>query len=57
MKEIEFKFLGENEFIPGVPPRDLLKGEAERRGILELVEISPLYEKVSSKKKGKGEDK
>ena len=57
MKEIEYKFKGSGEFVPGVPMRDLVKGEAESRGILELVKASPLYEKVSPKKKIKKDEK
>lgn len=44
-----WKFLGHNEFVPGVPARDLTDEEVERRGIAHLVEASPLYELVEAK--------
>jgi hypothetical protein len=53
---IEWKWLGGAEFVPGVPARDLEKGEAERRGILHLVEESPLYEKVTKPKVAKSKE-
>ena len=56
MKEkVAWKWLGKNEFIPGCPARDLLEGEAESRGIEEIVEKSSLYQrvKVNRKKEGK----
>ena len=39
-------WLGENEFIPGVPPRDMTDAEVEKRGVKELVKLSPLYEYI-----------
>ena len=45
-KKVAWKWLGKNEFIPGVPARDLLVGEAERRGIKEIVERSSLYKRA-----------
>jgi hypothetical protein len=41
-----WKWLGKNEFVPGVPARDLTDEEVDRRGIRDLVELSPLYEFV-----------
>ena len=54
-QKVAWKWLGINEFIPGCPARDLLKGEAEARGIEEIVEKSSLYQrvKISRKKEGK----
>lgn len=49
MRKIEWKWVGDKEFVPGVPARDLVVGEAESRGILEIVEASPLYERVEKK--------
>ena len=48
-KKVEWKWLGGNEFIPGVPARNLSIGEAEKRGIEGIVELSPLYELVKEK--------
>lgn len=56
-KKIEFRFLGVNEFVPAVPARDLLEGEANERGILELVELSPLYERVEEEPENKDKEK
>lgn len=47
--KVEWKWLGNKEFIPGCPARDLVQGEAEARGILEIVEQSKLYERVEVK--------
>lgn len=42
----DWKWLGKNEFVVGVPARDLSDEEVDRRGIRHLVELSPLYEFV-----------
>lgn len=52
-KKIEWKWLGKNEFVPGCPARDLLEGEAERRGISKIVKESKLFERVERKAAGK----
>ena len=48
-EKIEWKWLGKNEFIPGVPARDLLVGEAEKRGIVSVVENSSLFKRIKPK--------
>ena len=48
-KKVAWKWLGKNEFIPGVPARDLLVGEAERRGVEDIVEKSSLYKRAEKK--------
>ena len=55
MNKSIWKWLGKSQFIPGVPARDLTQEEVEERGIQKVVEMSPLYKKVSveeSKEKG-----
>ena len=42
-----FIWLGDKEFIPGVPPRDMTVEEVERKGLREIVELSPLYKFIS----------
>lgn len=51
----KWKWLGENEFIPGVPARDLTDEEIDKRGIRELVEQSKLFKKVRSQEKKEGD--
>ena len=48
-KKVEWKWLGNNQFIPGVPARDLVVGEAKERGVESVVEVSLLYERVEEK--------
>jgi hypothetical protein len=43
MKQKVFKYTGNGDFIPGVPARDITEGEAKSRGVLNLVELSPMY--------------
>ena len=50
-----WKWLGEAEFVPGCPARDLTSAEVERRGIRDEVEASPLYKKIAAKKAEKKE--
>ena len=44
-----WKYVGDGEFIPGVPARDLSDEEASEHG----VEDSPLYERVTEKRRAK----
>ena len=55
-QKVTWKWVGKNEFVPGCPARDLVEGEAERRGIEDIVEKSFLYQrvkKITAKKEGK----
>ena len=38
-----WKWKGVNEFVPGLPARDIELAEAERRGWVDLIKGSPLY--------------
>lgn len=44
-KRITWKWIGKDEFIPGVPARDMDDEEVDRRGIRKLVELSPKFKK------------
>ena len=57
MTGITWKWHGVKEFIPGVPARDLTDEEVDVRGVRELVEASPLFEKVMPKKQDEKEIK
>ena len=46
----KFKWVGKNEFIPGVPPRDITEDEARERGVLDLVLKSKLFEEEKEDK-------
>ena len=47
--KIVYKWLGDREFVPGVPARNLVQEDLERPGVEELAEASKLYKKVSKK--------
>jgi hypothetical protein len=47
-----WKYVGDgDEFIPGIPARDLSDAEVKDLGVSEDVEASPLYEKSNSRSK------
>ena len=41
-----YKYIGNGDFVPGIPARDITEGEAIERGFLELVEASTIFELV-----------
>ena len=45
----KFTYLGNGDFLPDIPARDLSAEEAERAG-LEVLRESPLYQEVKSSK-------
>jgi len=45
-KKVIWKWLGKDEFVPGVPARDLSEEEVESRGVKALVEQSVLYKRT-----------
>ena len=47
--KIVYKWLGDKEFVPGVPARDLKQEDLEKPNVKELAEASKLYRKVSKK--------
>ena len=47
-----WKYVGDgDEFIPGIPARDLSDAEVKELGVRDDVEASPLYEKTSGRSK------
>ena len=46
MRKVVWKWFGDNEFVPGVHARDLLEGEADARGVEDIVKESKLYVRV-----------
>ena len=50
-KKSYWKWLGNREFVPGCPARDLSLEEVEEKGIQELVETSNLYELIQTQPK------
>jgi hypothetical protein len=50
-----WKYVGNGDFIPGVPARDLSDKEVKELGIQEAVEASDLYKKESAKKQAAGD--
>lgn len=57
MTKSYWKWLGKAEFVPGVPARDLTDEEVDRRRIRELVELSPLFKKITPEKPANKENK
>ncbi len=47
-QKVMYKWLGDKEFIPGVPARDLTNGDLTPY-IKEMAEASKLYKRVSKK--------
>jgi hypothetical protein len=51
-----WKYVGNGDFIPGVPARDLSDKEVKELDIQEAVEASALYKKTTAKKPAEGDN-
>ena len=51
IKQYIWRWLGGGGFIPGLPARDMTEQEVEERGVLGIVQQSPLYVKESLERK------
>lgn len=57
-KKIVYKWVGaDDEFIPGVPARDLTQKDIDKRGVQDIVKNSELYVIVEDEESGTKIDK